>query len=200
MYVDYGEGYSTMATLKLTLLMLCGVAVATLFPGCPRSEPVAPRTAGIVNPVTTGSQEGATMIEKIVKTDEEWRQILTPEQYRILRKAGTEPAFSSPLDHETREGTYECAACGLPLYSSKAKYDSGTGWPSFYEPVSEDAVAYREDYSLGMRRVEVLDAGSGLHLGHVFDDGPEPTGKRFCINSAALIFVPEGGDPPAIGD
>jgi len=130
------------------------------------------------------------MVEKIVKTDDEWRQELTPEQYRILRKAGTEPAFSSPLDHEERDGVFECAACGLPLYSSQAKYDSGTGWPSFYEPIDPTHIITRADNTLFMRRTEVLCARCGGHLGHVFEDGPPPTGLRYCMNGTALKFAP----------
>ncbi len=125
-------------------------------------------------------------------TPEQWRSRLTPAQFRILREAGTEPPFSSPLDHETRAGIYHCAGCALPLFSSTAKYDSGTGWPSFFRPLA-DAVATRNDTSLMMDRTEVHCRRCGGHLGHVFDDGPPPTGLRYCMNGLALDFHP--GEP-----
>ena len=131
------------------------------------------------------------MIEKITKTDEEWKQLLTPEQYRVLRKHGTEKAFSGEYWNNHEKGVYVCAACGLPLFSSENKFESGTGWPSFWKPIKDEDVATREDRSFFMRRTEVHCARCGGHLGHLFDDGPKPTGLRYCINSVSLKFVPQ---------
>ena len=129
---------------------------------------------------------------EISKTEEEWRKILTPEQFSVLRKHGTERAHTSPLDKEHRPGTFACAACALPVFTSETKFDSGTGWPSFYAPIAE-AIETSVDRSLFMTRVEVHCRRCGGHLGHVFDDGPRPTGKRYCMNGAALQFIPTGG-------
>lgn len=126
-------------------------------------------------------------MEQVQKTDEEWRRELSPEQYRILREQGTEPPFSHPYNFEKKSGTYRCAACGAELFSSDAKFESGSGWPSFTEPAVREAVELREDRSHGMVRTEVVCRRCGSHLGHVFDDGPQPTGLRYCINGVCLV-------------
>ncbi len=131
------------------------------------------------------------MSDKIVLTDAEWRERLTHEQYRVCREKGTERAFSGEYFDTKTSGTYHCACCGQPLFSSGDKFDSGTGWPSFTAPVAEQNVRFEEDRSLFMRRVEVLCARCDAHLGHVFDDGPAPTGRRFCMNSVSLKLEPE---------
>ena len=136
--------------------------------------------------LTSGNSKG---IIKVTKTNEEWKKELTAEQYYVTREKGTERPFSSPLNEIHEEGVFECVACGLPLYESKAKFDSGTGWPSFYEPIAPENVREEVDKSLWQTRTEVLCARCDAHLGHVFNDGPKPTGLRYCMNGTAMKFI-----------
>lgn len=149
---------------------------------------------GVLKWLGLSQAEAADATFEVVKTPEEWKQKLTPEQYYILREAGTERPFSSPLNHEKRKGTFACAGCDLPLYSSDTKFDSGTGWPSFYQSLP-NALVEKTDRSFMMVRTETLCHRCGGHLGHVFDDGPKPTGLRYCMNGVALTFKP--ADPSA---
>ena len=146
---------------------------------------VAPQSA---DRAAKGEKE---MTKRVVKSDEEWKKTLTPEQYKVMIQCGTERPFSGKYNDFWETGTYFCAACGTPLFSSKTKYEHGTGWPSFMSPINEANLEYRDDFSLMMRRTEVRCAACGAHLGHVFDDGPGPSRKHYCINSAALDFQPE---------
>jgi peptide-methionine (R)-S-oxide reductase len=157
--------------------VLLGTAMLGVVAGC----------GSLRNYVAAGAPSTPTETFEIVHTDAEWRQRLTSEQYDVLRAAGTEAPFSSPLNDEHRAGIFGCAGCALDLFSSTTKFDSGTGWPSFWKPL-DNAVIERPDSSLGMTRTEVLCRRCGGHLGHVFDDGPQPTGLRYCMNGVALTF------------
>lgn len=167
---------------RFSLLLLIFTVVASPLVAAETVEPKPLRVYSV-------AQRGYVMSETVVKSAAEWKALLAPESYRVLREAGTEPAFSSPLDKNHTAGIYRCAGCGLDLFRSEDKYDSGTGWPSFSAPLDPQNVRLREDRSFFSRRTEVLCARCDGHLGHVFNDGPPPTGQRYCMNGVALTFV-----------
>ncbi len=171
--------------------VLC-IAIGLFICGCDEKEPEAAPAASEVSV----QPEDIKMEYKVEKTPQEWKEILTDEQYRILRKKGTERAFTGQYHDSKEEGTYTCAGCGQELFSSETKFDSGTGWPSYYAPYEDGHIEEKPDNSLFMKRTEVLCSRCGGHLGHVFNDGPRPTGLRYCINSAALDFEPAEEEKP----
>jgi len=163
-------------------------ALAVLGTACWQGASADNRDAAAAKPQGAKVSETTGPIVKINKTDEEWKKILTPEQYQVLRKQGTERAFTGKYHDNHEKGIYVCAACGLPLFSSDTKFDSGTGWPSFYKPIDESHIGTETDRSFFSVRTEVHCARCGGHLGHVFPDGPPPTGLRYCMNSVSLDF------------
>ncbi len=140
---------------------------------------------------TTLTTSPIAMADTVQKTDEEWKKILTPEQYRVLREKGTERPFSGEYETNFSPGTYVCAACGLELFKSDTKFDAGCGWPSFYREAAKGNIMEKSDFTLGMKRTEIICKRCAGHLGHVFDDGPQPTGLRYCVNSVSLKFIPD---------
>ena len=193
------SGLTRRAFLTLGLSLAAGAAVGCVAPvrqiaPTPNPDETAKDEARYAAPPIAPEAWTAASVER---SEEAWKDLLSPEQYDVLRDQGTERAFTGRYYNTKAEGRYHCAACGNPLFSSEHKYDSGTGWPSYWAPISERYIETEEDRALGMVRTEVRCARCGSHLGHVFEDGPDPTGLRYCINSIALNFVPAAGESAA---
>jgi methionine-R-sulfoxide reductase len=171
--------------------LLGALAIGALGRGAQGVEPMATATKDVTVRLLDdkGELTPPQSVRKVFKSEDEWRKQLTPEQFNVTRGHGTEAAFCGKFYDNHKSGYYSCVCCDLPLFRSKAKFDSGTGWPSFFEPIAKENVVEKKDFSYGMIRVEILCARCDAHLGHVFDDGPKPTGQRHCLNSASLSFT-----------
>jgi methionine-R-sulfoxide reductase len=182
--------------LSFTLSVLAGSYLFSTMAQAQNSSSSSTVKVRLIGP--NGVLTAPVAVAKVKKTDAEWRKQLTPEQFEIARGQGTEPAYCGTLLDNHRDGIYHCVCCGLPLFASDSKFNSQTGWPSFFQPVAKENVISTSDNSFGMQRTEITCARCGAHLGHVFDDGPPPTGLRFCLNSASLTFVDKGKEVPEI--
>ena len=177
---------------KALIIFLVGIAGIIIWS---MVKPTYPTNQNIIkhyNEIDSLKSKDKSMDDKIIKTEEKWKEELTPEQYRILREKGTERAFTGKYWDHHELGTYVCAGCGTELFESDTKFESGCGWPSYFQPIDSSRIIYKEDRSYGMVRTEVMCAKCDGHLGHVFDDGPPPTGLRYCINSGSMKFIPKG--------
>lgn len=177
---------------KALIIFLVGITGIIIWSMIKPSYPAKENLGINYNETDTLKSKEKSMDEKIIKTVEEWKQELTPEEYRILRQKGTERAFTGKYWDHHELGTYVCAGCGTELFESDTKFESGCGWPSYFQPIDSSRIIYKEDRSYGMVRTEVMCAKCDGHLGHVFDDGPPPTGLRYCINSGSMKFIPKG--------